>query len=304
MVVKRHSMRLSMRKYALLYLLMLPGIVYLLLFRYLPMGGLIIAFKNYRLTRGIFDSPWVGIENFQKLFKTATFSTVLGNTVAISFMKLLCGFPAPIIVALMLNEVRSSGYKRTLQTVMYMPHFLSWVVVGSLIFTFFAPQSGVFSQLFQSVFGRRINIMINPKTFRWLLVLSDVWKGVGWGSIIYLATLSGIDPTLYEAAVVDGANRGQQLWYISLPELVPTIMTMLLMRVGHILNTGFEQIYVLQNALVSPVSEVIDTYVYQLGFAQGKHAVGAAAGLFQSFVGLCFVLITNRLAKHFEQEVL
>lgn len=284
--------------------LILPAMIYVLLFRYKSFLGIQIAFKNYRITKDMWACDWNGLQNFRKLFTNPMFTTVLGNTVSISLMKILFGFPAPIIVALMLNEVRSTRYKRMLQTVMYLPHFLSWVVVGSLVFMFFAPESGVVSQLWMSLTGHSINIMMNPKTFRWLLVLSDIWKGVGWGTIVYMAALAGIDAQLYEAAHIDGANRRQQVWYITLPCLMPTIMTMLVLRMGGILNAGFDQIFVLQNDLVYRVSEVIDTYVYRISFSQGQYSVGAAAGLFQSVIGLLFVLAANKASALLDQEVL
>lgn len=301
---KKKRFKFNWRRDLPLWGLILPAMIYVLLFRYKSFLGIQIAFKNYRITKNMWDAAWVGFKNFDKLFGNPMFTTVLQNTVIISLLKILIGFPAPIIVALMLNEVRSTKYKRTLQTVMYLPHFLSWVVVGSLVFMFFAPESGVLSQLWMQITGNPINIMMNPKTFRWLLVFSDIWKGVGWGSIVYMASLAGIDAQLYEAAHIDGATRPQQVWYITLPCLLPTIMTMLVLRMGGILNAGFDQIFVLQNDLVYRVSEVIDTYVYRISFAQGQYSVGTAADLFQSVIGLIFVVAANKISSLFDQEVL
>lgn len=284
--------------------LILPAMIYVLLFRYKSFLGIQIAFKNFRITKDMWDCAWVGFKNFEKLFGNPMFITVLENTVSISLLKILFGFPAPIIVALMLNEVRSSKYKRTLQTVMYLPHFLSWVVVGSLVFMFFAPDSGVLSQVWKGLTGNPITIMTDPSQFRYLLVFSDIWKGVGWGTIVYMAALSVIDAQLYEAATIDGANRWQQMWYVTLPCLMPTIMTMLVLRMGGILNAGFDQVFVLQNDLVYRVSEVIDTYVYRISFGQNQYAVGTAADLFQSVIGLIFVLTANKISARFDQEVL
>lgn len=303
-VLPRNKIRFNWKRDLPLWGLILPAMIYVLLFRYKSFLGIQIAFKDFRITRNMWDCAWVGLKNFDKLFSNPMFLTVLENTVTISLMKILFGFPAPIIVALMLNEVRSSAYKRTLQTVMYLPHFLSWVVVGSLMFMFFAPDSGVLSQVWKSLTGDPITIMNDPRQFRYLLVFSDIWKSVGWGTIVYMAALTGIDAQLYEAATIDGANRWQQTWYVTLPGMMPTIMTMLVLRMGGILNAGFDQIFVLQNDLVYRVSEVIDTYVYRISFGQNQYAVGTAADLFQSVIGLIFVLTANKISARFDQEVL
>ncbi len=292
------------KKHLPLYMLMLPGILYLLIYRYVPMGGLIMVFKNFRITRGIFGSEWNGFQNFIQLFSVPTFPQILKNTVEISLLKLVFGFPAPIVLALMLNELRCIALKRSLQTVLYLPHFISWVVCGTLIFTFFGPASGVVTKLASAWFSAELNLMMKPASFRGLLVASDIWKEIGWGSIIYLAALTSIDSSYYEAAMIDGAKKQQQLWYITLPCLMPTIMTMLLLRVGKIMNAGMEQIYVLQNPLVYDVSEILDTYIYKVSFQSGQYAIGAVAGLFKSIIGLIFVLVTNKIAERFDQEVL
>ena len=284
--------------------MMLPCLVYLIIYRYLPMGGLIMVFKNFRMARGIFGSAWYGLKNFEQLFNVPNFGQIMANTVYISFLKLVFGFPAPIILALMLNALRSVVYKRTLQTVLYMPHFISWVICGTLVLTLFGPSSGAFTKLMRSTFNMEINILMNKSNFRAMLIWSDIWKEVGWGSIVYLAALTSIDSTYYEAALIDGASPRQQLFYITLPCIMPTIMTMLLLRVGRIMNAGFEQIYVLQNPLVYEVSEILDTYVYKASFQQGKYSIGAAAGLFKSVIGLIFVVTTNKIAEAFQQEVL
>ena len=302
--IPRRSKYVRWKRDVALWALIVPAMIYLLLFRYKTYLGIQVAFKDYRITRDMWDCAWVGLENFETLFNNPMFGTVIANTVIISLMKILAGFPAPIIVALMLNEVRSNAYKRTLQTVMYLPHFLSWVVVGGLITTFFAPEGAIFSQLIVALGGERLTFMIEPAGFRIMLVVSDIWKGVGWGTIVYMASLAGIDASLYEAAVVDGASRRQQVWYITLPCLLPTIMTMLVLRMGGILNAGFDQIFVLQNDLVYKASEVLDTFVYRISFGDNKYAVGTAADLLQSVIGLIFVMTANQISRRFDQEVL
>lgn len=287
-----------------LYLIMIPGIVYLIVYRYLPMGGLVMAFQNFRIARGFTGSAWVGWNNFNKLFSVPNFGQIMGNTVTISLLKILFGFPAPIILALMLNELRNVACKRILQTVLYMPHFISWVVCGTMVFQLFGPASGGITKALSSLFGININILMEGPSFLAMLIWSDIWKEVGWCSIIYLAALTGIDGTFYEAATIDGASKSQQLIYITLPCLLPTIMTMLLLRVGKIMNAGFEQIYVLQNPLVYDVSEILDTYIYKASFQNSNYSLGAAAGLIKSFIGLIFVVSTNAVSKRFDQGVL
>jgi putative aldouronate transport system permease protein len=294
----------QVRKAMPLYALMVLGMAIILVYRYLPMAGLVIAFKDYRITRGILSSPWSGLVNFQKFLFSPFFGLVLGNTIVISVMRLAISFPAPIALALMLNEVSVAPIKRVLQTIYYLPHFISWVVVGNLLYIFFAPSSGLLNDFMTNVLGLTSNILINPGLFRLVLVTSDTWKEIGWTSIIYLAAVTTIDPALYEAAYVDGARKGRQLWSITLPCLMPTIMTMLLIRVGYILNAGFDQIFILQNSMVYDVSEILDTYIYKVAFLQGQYAIGAVAGLFKSVIGLIMVLVVNRIADRFGQRVL
>lgn len=286
------------------YLMMLPAIVLILVYRYIPMGGLMMVFKNYRITRPLFDCDWVGLKNFITVFNKYSFHLALNNTIIISLYKLVFAFPAPIILALMLNELHGNRTKRLLQTCYYLPHFISWVVISSLVFTFLAPESGAIANWIHDTFGVKVDVITNANVFRGTLVVTDIWKEIGWSSIIYLATITGIDPQLYEAARVDGARKFQQIWYVTLPGLVPTIMTMLLLRVGHILDAGFEQILVMQNSLVWDVSEILDTYSYSLAFQSGKHAQAAVVGCVKSVVGLVLVLTTNTIAKRYDQEVL
>ena len=280
-----------------LYLMMVPGLLFLLVYRYLPIYGVVIAFKDFRIARGILKSPWAGLVNFEELFLSPFFEMILRNTIIISALKLIFVFPVPIILALMLNEVAALRLKKTIQTVLYLPHFLSWVVIGNLIFILIAPSTGVLSNFMQTVAGRQIDMLIHPDKFRILLVISEIWKEAGWGTIIFLAALVGVDPNLYEASLIDGAKKFQQIWYISIPSIMPMIIIIFILRLGYVMDAGFEQIFVLQNVMVNQKSEIIDTYVYKAGFEQGRYALGAAAGLFKSVIGMALVLAANRLTK-------
>ena len=280
-----------------LYLMMIPGLLFLFVYRYLPMYGVVIAFKDFRIARGIWKSPWVGLVNFEELFLSPFFEMILRNTIIISGLKLIFVFPVPIILALMLNEVSALRLKKTIQTVLYLPHFLSWVVIGNLIFILIAPSTGVLSNFMQTVAGRQIDMLIHPEKFRILLVVSEIWKEAGWGMIIFLAALVGVDPNLYEASLMDGAKKLQQIWYITIPAIMPVIIIIFILRLGYVMDAGFEQIFILQNVMVYETSEIIDTYVYKAAFEHGRYALGAAAGLFKSVIGMALVLLANRLTK-------
>ena len=280
-----------------LYLMMIPGLLFLFVYRYLPMYGVVIAFKDFRIARGIWKSPWVGLVNFEELFLSPFFEMILRNTIIISGLKLIFVFPVPIILALMLNEVSALRLKKTIQTVLYLPHFLSWVVIGNLIFILIAPSTGVLSNFMQTVAGRQIDMLIHPDKFRILLVVSEIWKEAGWGMIIFLAALVGVDPNLYEASLMDGAKKLQQIWYITIPAIMPVIIIIFILRLGYVMDAGFEQIFILQNVMVYETSEIIDTYVYKAAFEHGRYALGAAAGLFKSVIGMALVLLANRLTK-------
>jgi putative aldouronate transport system permease protein len=279
-----------MNKYYLI--LLLPGIIYFLLLNYWPMLGITIAFKDYRLLDGISGSPWVGMKWFHILFSSPDFWTALRNTIIISFYKLVFNFPAPIVLALLLNEVYHSGFKRIVQTIVYFPHFLSWVILGGILFSLFSTEGGVLQLL-----GLSSPPMMQPGQFRGLLVLSEMWKEIGWGTIIYLAAIAGINPELYDAARMDGANRFHLVRYITLPSIAGTIAILLILRTGHILNVGFDQIFILYNPLVYNVADVLDTYVYRVGITMGRYPFATAAGLFQSVVGLLLLIVTNQVSK-------
>ena len=279
-----------------LYIMLIPGALYFIIFRYIPMGGIVIAFKQYSPFRGIWASPWVGFKQFQLLFTGTDFWLLLKNTLLLSLMNLVFYFPMPIIIALLLNEIKNQIYKRVIQTFIYIPHFVSWVIVASLTFTLFNVTDGAVNGFVKAITGKTINFLGLPQYFRPMIIGQAIWKETGYGTIIFLAALAGVDPNLYEAAKVDGAGRWKIMWHITLPALKSTIIMMLILRVGSILNTGFEQIYLMRNDLNISASEVFDTFVYQRGLINGQYSYSSAAGLFKSIVGLILVLfITHRL---------
>jgi putative aldouronate transport system permease protein len=292
------TLRRSMKKHKWLYVMLIPGLLYFILFRYVPMAGLVIAFKDYSPFLGLWESPWVGFKNFTDFFMTSgDFGRLLRNTLGISLLQLALQFPAPIILALLLNELRHQWYKRTIQTFVYIPHFVSWVIVASLTYQLFNSSDGLLTQLIQMSGGSAPRILESSGTFWGLIVGQDIWKETGYGTIIYLAALSGVDQEMYEAARVDGAGRWQMMWHITLPAIKSVIIIMLILRVGSILNTGYEQIFLMRNDLNIATSEVFDTYIYTRGIVQGQYSYTTAAGMFKSIVGMIMVLGANRIAK-------
>ncbi len=278
------------------YLLILPVLVYLALFCYKPMYGLIIAFKNYKPTKGIWDSKWVGFLWFENFFKDIYFWRLLRNTFTLSALSILFGFPAPILLALLLNEVQNSAFKRTVQTITYMPYFISLVVTCSII-KIYAQENGVFSQIIEFFGGTRRNLMIDQGAFRTIYVASGVWSSIGWNSIIYLAALSGIDQEQYEAARIDGANRFQQMLHVTIPGILPTIMVLFVLRMGSILNVGYEKVLLLYTPNTYEVADVFSTYTYRMGLESQKYSLSTAVGLFNTMVNIVFLLFTNWLSK-------
>jgi putative aldouronate transport system permease protein len=276
-----------------------PAVLLLFVFNYIPMYGIIIAFKDYNLFGGVFGSPWVGLKNFEYFFTDPTFWRVMRNTITINFYDIIFGFFSPIIFALLLNEISKLKFKKAIQTVSYMPNFFSWVVVSGLVLSFLSPeQNGLLNIFLTRVFGiEPIYFMAEKNNFIRVAVIADIWKGVGFSSILYIATLAGIDPALYEASAVDGANRLQMTWHITLPSLLPIISIMLIFRVANIFGIGFERIYLLQNNLTREVSEVISTYTYSMGIEKAMFSKTTAIGLAQSLLGLIMVYSSNRLAK-------
>lgn len=294
---KQASFGRYMRQHFWLYVLILPGLLYFIIFKYIPMAGLVIAFQNYSPFLGISGSEWVGLVHFRNFFTGDDFGLLLGNTLGIAVLNLVFYFPAPIFLALLLNEIKNQGYKRTIQTLIYVPHFISFVIVASLTYTLFNTSDGLINQILLQLTGRTVDFLSLPQYFKGLIVGQNIWKETGYGMIIFLAALSGVDMEQYEAARVDGAGRWRQMWYITLPSIKGTIIIMLILRVGTIMNTGFEQIFLMQNALNRNAGEVFDTYVYRMGITQGAFSSSTAVGMFKAIVGTALVLTTNWIAK-------
>lgn len=294
---KRTSLRSVLKSDGDLYLLMLPAIVLVLIFGYIPiLSGLTMAFQEFDIMDGFFGSPWVGLAQFERVFTDSYFYRVLWNSFIISVMKLVITFPLPILLAILIDQLRNILFKRTIQTLIYLPHFLSWSIVYG-IFLAILGYDGPVNQ-FLALFGlEKIPFFVTPSVFRGVLVTSEAWKEVGWGTIIYLSALTAIDPGLYDAAKIDGASKINQILHVTLPELVPTIMVMLVLRLGGLLSAGFEQILIMYNPSVYDVADVIDTYVYRSGIGQLEFSYGAAVGLFNSVVSFALVITSNLIAK-------
>ncbi|MEV5028385.1 ABC transporter permease [Paenibacillus sp. LPE1-1-1.1] len=279
------------------YLMMVPGLIYYIVFHYAPMAGTLIAFQDYNLMKGIWGSPWAGVKNFQVIFDSPEFLQVMRNTLLISIYKIIGSMVPDIILALMLNEVRVRWFKQWVQTITYGPYFLSWVIVYGLVFSFLAPGSGLISTFVRDMGWGQIDLLTDKNFFRPLLVLTEIWKNTGFGAIIYLAALASINQDLYEAAVVDGSGRWRQLWHITLPGIRDVIVLMLIIKIGGILDAGFDQVFIFLNARVYEVGDIVDTWVYRYGFERLEFGVAAAMGVFKSVVGLVLVIGANRLAK-------
>lgn len=281
-----------------LQLMVIPGIIWMLIFNYLPMGGIVIAFKKFKITRPISDAPWVGLKYFQDFFQDINFANIMTNTIGISLLKLFIGFPMPILFALLINEIRGVRFKKLAQTISYLPHFLSWVVLGGILTTWLS-KTGVIND-----FLLAFNLIKEPKSFLgdpsvfWgIALISDIWKELGWSAIIYLAAIAGVDQQIYEAATVDGANKIQKILFITLPSITGTIAIMLILQVSGLLNSNFDQILILKNQINISRSQVIDTYVYQVGMTQGNYSYATAVGLFKSVIALFLLLIANKSSK-------
>jgi putative aldouronate transport system permease protein len=291
-----------MKRAAPIQLMILPGLLYFIIMKYVPMLGISVAFQSYNPFKGFMRSEWVGWENFVRLFSENDFLLLLKNTLFLNMLDLLFYFPAPILMAVLLNEVRIRWFKNSVQTILYAPHFLSWVIIVGITLVLFATQSGGVNMLLDSMGFARIELMTDPEYFRSMWVVQNIWHGSGWGAIIFLAALASVDPTLYEAAVVDGANRWRQLWHVTLPALRSVVIIVLILRMGHFMELGFEHIYLLQNPLNLSHSDVFDTFVYRQGIVKGDFSYSTAVGLFKSLVGLIMVVGANTLAKKMGQE--
>lgn len=285
------------------YLMLLPAVLYVLLFDYAPMYGLQIAFKNYRVSLGIAGSPWIGFRNFTDFFQSYYFVTLLKNTLVLSLYSLVVGFPIPIIIALILNELKGR-FKKFTQTILYAPHFISLVVLVSILNSMLSPSQGVVNTILEMLGMERNYFMANPSYFPHLYVWSGVWQGMGWSAIIYLAALSGVDPTLHEAADMDGATRMQKILHINIPAIMPTIIIMLILRMGEIASVGYEKVYLMQNSMNVETAEVISTYVYKRGIINSNYSFSAAVGLFNNVINVILVLMANWISKRVSETSL
>lgn len=286
-----------------LYAMLLPVIIFYLLFKYAPMAGEIIAFKNYRFADGILGSDWVGLKHFHMLFQSSDFWRVLRNTLLLNVYSLVFGFPVPILLALMLNEIRMEGFKRVVQNLLYIPHFMSWAVLGGILITLLSPSTGVVNLILQHVFGiEPVYFMASSSWWPAAYTLSSIWKEAGWGTILYLAAMAAIDPQLYEAARIDGAGKMRQIWHITLPGISSTIAILLILRMGSMMDVGLEQTLSLQNDSVLDVADVISTYVYRIGLQNMNYSYTTAMGLFQSVIGFVLVISVNRIIRLFGER--
>ena len=291
-------MLLKIKRSRGLYLLMLPGLALLIIYRYVPMLGLSIAFKNFSFSKGIWDSEWVGLKNFEFLFfRHPNFFQLVYNTLIINIYKLLFYFPIPIILAIFLNELKNLKLKKWIQTTIYLPHFVSWVVFGSIVIQFLMPSTGIVNAGIKLLGKDPIFFLAEPKYFRAIVVITEIIKSAGWGTILYLAALVSINPELYEAAAMDGASRWQKMRFISIPGISGTIVVLLLLEIGKMMDVGFEQIYVLANSQVYSVGDVLSTYIYRIGIGQAQFSITTAIGLFQSAIGLVLIVSANSICK-------
>lgn len=287
-----------------IFLMLVPGLVYFVIFHYIPLYGVTIAFKDYKLLDGILGSEWAGLKYFKMAFASNDFWNSFKNTMIISAMKLVFSFPAPVILALMLNEVRNLRFKKVVQTISYLPHFLSWVVFGGVIISFLSPSTGFINLVIKALGFEPIYFVADNDWFRPILVLTSIWKEIGWGTIVYLAALNGVDMQLYDAATVDGAGKWKQMWVVTLPSIMPSIVIMFIFQVGSIVNDDFDQIYNMYNPAVYKTGEVISTYIYKIGIEGMQYSLSTAIGLFKNVIALILIVGTNYLCRAFDEYAL
>lgn len=280
-----------------LYFMVLPGVLYFIVFKYIPMGGLVIAFQDYQPFLGILGSPFVGVKHFMRLFTEDTFVLLLRNTLMIFGLNIAFSFPFPIILALMLNELRQEKLKKGIQTIIYLPHFMSWVIVVSIFYVLLTTEGGVINNIIEALGGERISFLTNQSWLRPMYIFQQMWKGAGWGTIVYLAAITNVDEQLYEAAEIDGAGKLRKMWHITLPCIRPTIVTLLILKIGDVLELGFEHMFLLMNSMNKEVAQIFDTYVYTAGIQNGQLSYSTAVGLFKGLVGLLLVVLANKIAK-------
>ncbi|MED4055268.1 ABC transporter permease subunit [Niallia taxi] len=279
-----------------------PGVLYFLIFKYLPMAGLIIAFQDYQPYLGILDSPWVGLKHFIRLFTEPTFFMLLNNTLILFALNIIIFFPLPIILSLMLNEVKNKYFKSGIQTLIYIPHFMSWVIIVSITYVFLNVDGGVINKLLATMGLDKISFLTSPDWTRTVYISQIIWKELGWSTIIYLAAITAVDTQLYEAAEMDGAGILRKTWHVTLPAIRPVIITLLILKIGSTLDLGFEHMYLLLNSLNRSVAEIFDTYIYTAGLKNGQLSFSTAVGLFKGIVGLILVILANKLAKKFGED--
>ncbi|WYP26411.1 sugar ABC transporter permease [Alkalihalobacillus sp. FSL W8-0930] len=292
----------KLKKNKLIYLMIAPGILYFLIYKYFPMYGLIIAFQDYKPYLGITGSPWVGFAHFERLFQDPDFWMIFKNTIVLFILQLVIAFPIPIILALMLNEIRHQFYKKSIQTLIYIPHFMSWVVIVSISYVMLTLDGGIINSLLRAMGFGPINFLLSEEWFRPMYILQIIWRESGWGTIIFLAAIAGVDPQLYEAAKIDGASRLRQIWHITLPSIRSVIIILLILKIGDVLELGFEHVYLLLNSSNRAVAEIFDTYVFTAGLQQGQFSYSTAVGFFKGIVGLILVIGANKLAKKYGEE--
>lgn len=293
-----------LRNHWQLYVMLAPTIIWLITFLYIPMYGLQIAFKDYSLFRGVAASPWVGFEHFETLFDNQQFLRALKNTVAISFYSLCFGFPVPILLALMFNEILNQTFKKSAQTIVYLPHFISSVIIAGIVITAFSPSSGIVNTVLEYFGFDSVYFLTRPEWFRPIFIGSTIWQEAGFSSIVFLAAIAGVSPTLYESAVVDGASRWQMVWKITIPSILPTIVIMLIIRIGNLLEVGFEMIILLYQPATYETADVINTYIYRQGIQGGQYDLAAAAGFFNAVIAFILVIIANTIAKRYSRTSL